>query len=80
MEINYMNSITSIIGIILIIFGIAVLGYQGVTYTKQEKIAEIGNVKVTADTEKTIFFPPVVGGVSIVAGIVLVALAKMNKK
>lgn len=67
-----MKSIINLVGILLIVFGIIVLGYQGMTYTKKEKIAEIGDLQVTANTEKTIYFPPVVGGLSLVAGVILI--------
>lgn len=73
-----MKSTTGIIGIILIILGIGTLAYQGVTYTQREKIAQIGDIQVTADTQKTIYFPPLLGGLSLVAGIVLVVISRKN--
>ena len=71
-----MKSLINIIGILLIIFGILVLGYQGITYTKREKIAQVGDIQVTADTEKTIYFSPLAGGISLVAGIILVVVGR----
>ena len=71
-----MKSITSIIGIVFILLGIGTLAYQGVTYTQQEKVAKIGNVEVSADVEKHIYFPPILGGLSLLAGIVLVAASR----
>ena len=71
-----MKSIMSMIGLALIIIGIAVLAYQGFTYTKHETVAQIGNLQVTADTKETVYFPPIVGGVSLVAGIVLVIVGR----
>lgn len=65
-----------LIGIILIIAGIVALGYQGFTYTKREPIVQIGDLKVTADTQKTVYFPPYVGGIAVVAGIVLVVVGR----
>lgn len=73
-----MKSIVSIVGIALIIFGVVGLGYQGFTYTKQEKIAEIGELKITADTEKTIHFPPLLGGLALAAGIILVVVGRKS--
>jgi hypothetical protein len=70
------RGITNIVGIILIIVGILGLAYQGFTYTQREKVAQIGDLKVTADKEKTVYFPPILGGASLVAGVVLVALAR----
>jgi uncharacterized membrane protein len=71
-----MKSIMAVIGIILIILGIATLAYQGVTYTQREKIAQIGDVQVTANTQKTVYFPPLLGGLFLVAGIVLVVVSR----
>lgn len=67
-----MKSITGIIGLILIIIGILTLGYQGFTYTQHEKVAEVGNIQITADTQKTVYFPPILGGASLIVGVVLV--------
>ena len=75
-----MRSFVSLAGILLILFGIAVLGYQGFTYTQNEKIAEIGSLKITADTEKTVYFSPLTGGLSLAAGIVLVIIGRMGRK
>ena len=73
-----MKSITTLVGIILIIVGIVSLGYQGFTYTQHEKVAQIGDIQVTADTQKTVYFPPILGGASLVAGIILVMVGRRN--
>jgi hypothetical protein len=56
------------------------LAYQGFSYTKQEKVMQIGDLKVTADTQKIVYFPPILGGSSIVAGIVLVLIGRKNNR
>jgi uncharacterized membrane protein len=71
-----MKPIINLVGIILIVIGIAALAYQGFTYTKHEKVAQIGDVQVTADTQKTVYFPPMLGGLSLVAGIILVVVGR----
>lgn len=71
-----MKSITSIAGILLIVAGILLFAYEGFTYTKQEQIAQIGNVQLVENQQKTIYFPPIIGGLAIVAGIVLVVIGK----
>jgi uncharacterized membrane protein HdeD (DUF308 family) len=62
----------SILGIVLIIFGIFVLVSEGITYTKTEKVLDIGPIEATAKHQKTIPIPPIAGGVAVVAGVVLV--------
>lgn len=71
-----MRSSLTLIGILFIIFGGLSLAYQGFSYTKQEKVAQIGSMQVTADTEKTIHFPPILGGLAIVAGLVLAVVGR----
>ena len=61
-----------IVGIILIAIGIVALAWGGITYTKREKVIDAGPLQVSADREKTIPFPPVLGGICLVGGIVLV--------
>lgn len=71
-----MKSTASIVGILLIIFGLATLGYKGFTYTKEEKVAQIGDLQVTANTEKRVDVPPIVAGLALVAGLVLVVVSR----
>ena len=60
-----------ILGILLIILGIAAFAYQGITYTSREKVIDVGSVEVTANKTNTIPLPPIVGGIALVGGIVL---------
>ena len=63
-----------IIGIVLILLGIVALSYNRITYTKKEKIAEIGPLQATAEKEKSIPLPPMLGGLALVAGVGLIAV------
>ena len=67
------NPIT-LVGIALIVLGVVAFAYQGITYTSREKVIDIGPIHATADTEKTIPLSPLVGGLALVSGIVLVVL------
>ncbi len=64
--------LTMLIGIVLIILGVAALTYQGITYTTREKVLQIGPIEATQKTEKTIPLSPLLGGVALAAGIVLI--------
>jgi hypothetical protein len=64
-----------LVGIILIVLGIVALAYQGITYTTREKVLDIGPVEATAEKQKTIPLPPIVGGLALVGGVILVATA-----
>jgi len=58
-----------IIGIVLIVFGAIVLVLRGVSYVKAKDKTDLGIATVTM--ERRGFIPPWVGGVALVAGIVL---------
>ena len=68
-----------LVGIILIVLGVLALVYQGIQYTSKEKILDIGSIKLSADTKKTIPLPPIVGGVAIAAGIALILVERRKK-
>ncbi len=61
-----------LIGVVLIILGVIALSYHGITYKTREQVLKIGPLEATKETEKTIAFPPILGGVALGAGIVLV--------
>jgi len=67
------NPIT-LVGVALIVLGIVAFAYQGITYTSREKIIDIGPIQATADTQKTIPLSPLLGGLALVGGIVLVVV------
>ena len=75
-----MKSLTDIFGILLIVFGIAALSYQGFSYTKKEDVVKLGELKITAQTKERVFIPPIAGGLAVVAGIALVAIGRFGKK
>jgi len=61
----------TLIGIILIVLGIAAFAYQGITYTTRENVVDIGPVHVTAEKKRTFPLPPIVGALALAGGIVL---------
>jgi hypothetical protein len=62
----------SILGIVLIVLGLVALAYQGFTYTTREKVLDIGPIHATAEREKTVPLPPLLGIVAVAAGVALV--------
>jgi hypothetical protein len=67
------EAIVRIVGIVLVILGALALGYGGFTYVTREKVVDAGPVQVTADKEKTVWIPPVVGGIAVATGLILIA-------
>jgi hypothetical protein len=63
-----------LVGVILIVLGVVALAYRGITYTTQEEVAKIGPLEAKVEKEKTIPLPPVLGGLALASGVVLVVL------
>ena len=63
------------IGVILIILGGLALVYQGFGYTHQEKVLDVGPIHATTDEHERVSIPPILGGLTLVGGIVVVIIA-----
>jgi hypothetical protein len=68
-----MNS-AKLSGLILVGLGIIMLAYQGFSYTSREKVIDFGPVQVTTEKTHSLPLPPIVGGIALAAGVVLLAL------
>lgn len=64
------------IGIILVIVGVIMLVWTGFSFTKKEKVVDIGSLEITADKKEQVNWPPYVGGVVLVAGVVLLLIPR----
>ncbi len=65
-----------VLAIILIVLGVLVFAYQGITYTTDEKVIDIGSLEVTAEKTRTLPLPPIVGGLALAAGIALLVVGR----
>ena len=68
----------TVLAIVLIIVGIVAFAYQGIQYTSREKVVDLGPVEVTTEKTSTFPLPPIVGGIALVGGILLLLVG--NKK
>jgi len=73
-----MKSITAL-GILLVVLGVLALVYQGFSYTRQKTVLDIGPIHATADTREHVPLPPIVGGLALAAGAVLLAIGAKQK-
>ena len=64
------------IGIILVVVGAVMLIWTGFSFTKKETLVEIGPVEIAADKKESVNWPPYVGGVILVAGVVLLIIPR----
>jgi uncharacterized membrane protein len=62
----------SVAGIVLIVIGIITRVYQGFTYTTQKKVLDVGPIQATKTEHHTVPLPPIIGGILLIGGVVLV--------
>ncbi|HET6576849.1 MAG TPA: hypothetical protein VFG66_00900 [Gemmatimonadales bacterium] len=64
-----------IVGIVLILLGIAGLAFGGFSFTHKEKVLDLGPIEASADKKESLPIPPILGALAIVGGVVLVAVS-----
>jgi drug/metabolite transporter (DMT)-like permease len=65
-----------LVGALLIVIGIVVLSLGGFSFTRREKVADVGPIEVTAEREHTVPVAPIAGALAIVGGIVLLVTGR----
>jgi len=70
---------TVMLGIVLAVLGALALVYQGFSYTRQKTVIDVGPIHATADEREHVPLPPIVGGLAIAAGAVLIGLGMKQK-
>ena len=61
------------LGIILIVIGFIGLAWGGFTYKTRKKVFDVGPVHASRDVTHNVPLPPIVGGLALVGGVVLLA-------
>lgn len=64
-----------IIGIILIILGVVSFAWQGINYKTRETVVDIGPIHATAEKTHTIPIHPIIGGLCLAGGILLIVVS-----
>lgn len=59
------------LGLVLVVLGLVGLLYGGLSWTRKEKVIDAGPIQVSADKRESLPISPIVGGVLMVAGVVL---------
>ena len=67
------------LGILLVVLGIFALVYQGFSYTRQEKVIDVGPIHATRDDTRHISLPPVLGGLALLGGAAMLAIGAKQK-
>ena len=70
---------SSWLGILLLVAGVLIFAYQGIDYTRQKKVVDVGPVHVTKETHDWIPLPPILGGLAVIGGVVLLVVGASGK-
>ena len=65
-----------IAAIVLIVAGVLALAYGGFSYTRQEKVVDLGPIEATAKTRETVPIPPLIGAAAIIGGVAMLVMAR----
>jgi uncharacterized membrane protein len=66
-------------GIVLIVLGVLMFANGGFSYTKREKIVDVGPIEATAERHKRVPLPPILGGAVVLGGIALVVVGSRRR-
>ena len=61
-------------GFAILVLGILALVSGGIRYKQQKTVLDVGPIQATATEQKSFPVSPVVGGIAVVAGILLLAI------
>lgn len=65
-----------VVAIVLIALGIVALAYQGITYTTAGRSFDFGPMHMTTEDTHHIPLPPILGGIALIGGIVLLVMER----
>ena len=66
-------------GIILIVIGLIMLIYTGFNYVTTKKVVDLGPIEINKETNHPVQWSPILGGILLVGGIVLLSTSKGRK-
>lgn len=67
-------SAVRIAGFVLIVIGLVGLIWGGVSWSREKTVVQVGPFEARAEERETIPVPPIVGGIALVGGIILLVV------
>ena len=68
------------VGVVLILLGLLALVYGGISYTKREKVVDIGPIEASTTERHHVPIPPIAGGLAVAAGAVILIAGRKPRE
>ena len=68
-----------IVGLVLVIIGLVSLLWGGISWTREKTIVDIGPIQARSQERERIPLPPIVGGLALVAGAILLVVRERSR-
>ena len=68
-----------IVGLILVIVGLVSLLWGGISWTRERTVVDIGPIEARTQERETTPLPPILGGVALAAGAVLLVMRERTR-
>ena len=65
-----------ILGFVLVAFGALALIYGGISYSREGAVLDVGPFKATATEQKNVPLSPIVGGIALLGGVLLLVVPR----
>ena len=69
---------TKTLAIVIIILGLIMMIYTGFNYVTTEKVVDLGAIQINKQTNHPVQWSPIIGGILILGGILIMALDKKS--
>jgi len=68
----------NLLAIVLVAIGVIALAYQGITYTTEKKVVDLGPIEATRKEHHTIPLPPLLGAIALIGGIAVLVTGRKS--
>jgi len=65
-----------VMGFVLVVIGVIALVYGGISYNRQRTVLDVGPFRATATEQKNVPLSPIVGGIVLLGGILLLVVPR----
>ena len=60
-------------GVVLVVIGLLSLLYGGISWIQKDTVVDAGSIEISRDKREYLSFPPILGWLALVGGVVLLA-------